>query len=522
MDRLDELRYKSEEMELDEELYSYQFDTEELPVYQDSGELLVALRQKEEEVILAAELGKALLLENSQLKEENTKLQEQFTDRLEELEQGRHELRVKLDRSRAEWESQVSELERDVRELNGQVERLTQALSDAEREKSQAQQEHSDKCQQLQDQLHTAMEVERVVSAELQNLKQEMRQRGHPRPQDEELIQALREQVACLMQREKVLEQRIETVCQENAELQDTVASLHTQLTLQEQQTQSQIQQLKEARQEVKAAQGRTRELQSKVEELQEEMSLQERSHSDASLLSELEQSLEDTMGWSQDKEQITQEVLSILDLLLPLTQNATEFSNQSNDLRGMLTQLKNVAKGLANGRTLQELKSPIVGSKSDSCENVVRIQELQSQITQLMEENAQLSAQCKRDGETVQQAIKDRDEAIAKKTAVEAELVRSKNDMMNLNNQLLEAIQKKLELSQELEAWQDDIQIIINQQLRTQHQTELQHAQKRAGGNRLSFLRRPRRMSSISSGTPEPGPEQSQFPWKDWLKRSK
>lgn len=32
---------------------------------------------------------------------------------------------------------------------------------------------------------------------------------------------------------------------------------------------------------------------------------------------------------------------------------------------------------------------------------------------------------------------------------------MRSKNDMMCLNNQLLEAIQRKLELSQELEAWQ-------------------------------------------------------------------
>ena len=37
----------------------------------------------------------------------------------------------------------------------------------------------------------------------------------------------------------------------------------------------------------------------------------------------------------------------------------------------------------------------------------------------------------------------------------MEAELVRSKNEMMSLNNQLLEAIQRKLELSQELEAWQ-------------------------------------------------------------------
>lgn len=43
----------------------------------------------------------------------------------------------------------------------------------------------------------------------------------------------------------------------------------------------------------------------------------------------------------------------------------------------------------------------------------------------------------------------------IRRKNLMEAELVRAKNDMMCLNNQLLEAIQRKLELSQELEAWQ-------------------------------------------------------------------
>ncbi len=43
----------------------------------------------------------------------------------------------------------------------------------------------------------------------------------------------------------------------------------------------------------------------------------------------------------------------------------------------------------------------------------------------------------------------------LGRKNLMEAELVRSKNDMMSLNNQLLEAIQRKLELSQELEAWQ-------------------------------------------------------------------
>jgi len=36
----------------------------------------------------------------------------------------------------------------------------------------------------------------------------------------------------------------------------------------------------------------------------------------------------------------------------------------------------------------------------------------------------------------------------------MEAELLRSKTEMMLLNNQLLEAVQKRLALSLELEAW--------------------------------------------------------------------
>lgn len=42
----------------------------------------------------------------------------------------------------------------------------------------------------------------------------------------------------------------------------------------------------------------------------------------------------------------------------------------------------------------------------------------------------------------------------LCRKKAMEAELLRSKTEMMSLNNQLLEAVQKRLELSLELEAW--------------------------------------------------------------------
>lgn len=82
MEPLHEWSFKPKKLELEEDFY-FDYGAEEITDYQDPSELLAALKQKEEEVILAAQLGNALLLENRQLKEKSDKLHEQFTDRLE-------------------------------------------------------------------------------------------------------------------------------------------------------------------------------------------------------------------------------------------------------------------------------------------------------------------------------------------------------------------------------------------------------------------------------------------------------
>ncbi|XP_041851656.1 BICD family-like cargo adapter 1 [Melanotaenia boesemani] len=534
MDRLHEWSFKSKnvdpEEEEEEEDFYFDYEAEEITDYQDPTELLAALKQKEEEVILAAQLGNALLLENRQLKEQSEKLHEQYAVKLEELKQGRHELRLKLEGCQSQWESQVGDLERDVRELSTQVDQLTQALSEAERGKSRAQIEHSEQTQRLREKLSTAMEVERAMSSKLQALKQELQQKGsHNRQQEEELISALREQVLRLTQKEQALEQRLESVCQENAELRASLTSLHARLALHDQHNQQHSQQLAEAWQEVEVARGRSQQLQAQVEELQDKMSLQDTSgHGDTSLLSELEAA---DLGVS--KEEITHEMAAILQLLLPLTQDLNgkkEVVDQQADLQAMLHRLKGVARTLAQASSPQELNLSFVDRTAHHCGNLSATQELRDQNIQLQQENTELMQKLQNiqgQAEGVQQAIRDRDEAIAKKNLMEAELVRSKNDMMCLNNQLLEAIQRKLELSQELEAWQDDIQIVINQQLKSQQLSE--QPQKKPSSNGMAFFRRPSRAASTwtrqpssSSWTSDTNQDKTQSPWRDWLRRGK
>ncbi|XP_058274034.1 BICD family-like cargo adapter 1 isoform X1 [Hemibagrus wyckioides] len=508
MSRLEELCFRAHRMDLEEDFYPYG----------DGGEVRAALRRKEEELVLAAQLGNALLSENRQLKEEKTKLQEQYTEKIEELEQDRYDLRLKLQGCQAQWESQVGELERDVRVLSAQAERLTRQLSEAEREKSRSEEQHNQFSHQLQEQLQAAMEEKLAVTAELQSLKK-LGDRGHSRLQDEELINALKDEVARLTEREQSLEQHLKTVREENASLKDTVSLLDEQLAMQKQQISRQTQQLAEACQEVELGKGKVQDLQSQIEELQEEVSLQRTADGNTSLLSEMERSL-DAFNWSQDKEQVIQEVSSILHMLHPVSHGSEALCNQEDSLQGMLGQLKSVAERIVHNETLQELKRPIVGGDTALCENTARIQELLDQNTQLLKENTELNADSRRNKEIIQRAIKDRDDAISKKIAVEAELVRCRNDMMYLNNQLLEAIQRKLELSQELEAWQDDIQVIINQQLKSQ--TEQQMQSKRSGGGRLSFFRKPLKASSSVSCIPEATTVPNRSPWKNWLKVAK
>lgn len=165
-----------------------------------------------------------------------------------------------------------------------------------------------------------------------------------------------------------------------------------------------------------------------------------------------------DGPGWSKHRERVTDEVLSVLRLLHPLIDPGSSQPlprGGENRLDNALAELKNVARQLAISHTKHDSKPGKHGA----------------------EESAVL-----------QQALRDRDEAIEKKKAMEGEVLRSKTEMMALNNQLLEAAQKRLELSLELEAWKEDFQRLLQQQVMSQQLAE-QQAQNKA--SRKGLLRR-------------------------------
>ncbi|XP_077811541.1 BICD family-like cargo adapter 1 isoform X3 [Macaca mulatta] len=441
-------------------------------------ELLSVIRQKEKDLVLAARLGKALLERNQDMSRQYEQMHKELTDKLEHLEQEKHELRRRFENREGEWEGRVSELESDVKQLQDELERQQVHLREADREKTRAVQELSEQNQRLLDQLSRASEVERQLSMQVHALREDFREKNSSTNQHIIRLESLQAEIKMLSDRKRELEHRLSATLEENDLLQGTVEELQDRVLILERQGHDKDLQLHQSHLELQEVRLSCRQLQVKVEELTEERSLQSSAATSTSLLSEIEQSME-AEELEQEREQLRLQLweayCQVRYLCSHLRGNDSADSAVSTDSSMDESSETSSAKDVPAGslRTaLNELKR-LIQSIVDGMDPTVTL--LSVEMTALKEERDRLrvTSEDKEPKEQLQKAIKDRDEAIAKKNAVELELAKCRMDMMSLNSQLLDAIQQKLNLSQQLEAWQDDMHRVIDRQLMDTHLKE-------------------------------------------------
>ncbi|CAM5106597.1 unnamed protein product [Natator depressus] len=509
-------------------------------------ELLSLIRQKEKDLVLAARLGKALLARNQDISRQYERMHQELTDKLEHLEQEKHELRRRFENREGEWEGRVSELESDVKQLQDELEKQQLHLREADREKTRAVQELSEQNQRLLDQLSKASEVERQLSMQVHALREDFREKNSSTSQHIVRLESLQAEIKMLTDRKRELECRLSAMMEENDLLQGTVEELQERVLVLERQSHDKDLQLHQSQLELQEVRLSCRQLQGKVEELSEERSLQSFNTTSTSLLSEIEQSME-AEELEQEREQLRLQLweayCQVRYLCSHLRGNDSADSAVSTDssmdessetssakdvpagsLRAGLNELKRLIQSVLDGtdspssrrsdddaleeqirqtsedsRALRELMEGERGKLRQSLEELQRLHSqvtlLSVEMTALKEERDRLrgSAEDKETNEQLLKAIRDRDEAIAKKNAVEMELAKCKIDMMSLNSQLLDAIQQKLNLSQQLEAWQDDMHRVIDQQLMDKHLKEWsQPAYSFSNGYRAKRCARP------------------------------
>ncbi|XP_041079084.1 BICD family-like cargo adapter 1 [Polyodon spathula] len=502
----------------------------EAPINGQDPDLLSLIRHKEKDLVLAARLGKALLERNQDLTRQYENMHKDLTEQLELLEQEKHELRRRCESREGEWEGRVAELEGDVQQLQEELEQHQAQLREVEREKSHVVKELSEQNQRLLEQLSRAAVVERELSVQVNALRVEFREKSVSTNQHMSRLESLQAEqvleIKMLSDRKRELEQHVGATLQENEMLQSTIEDLQERTLMLERQSHDKDLQLRQNQLELQEVRLSHRQLAARMEELSEERSLQSLGPTSTSLLSEIEQSME-AEELEQEREQlrlqlwetfcqvrslcshlrgndVTDSALSTDSSMDELSETSSAKDVPTGSLETALHELKRLTQNLLDGnestgsrrsdeealeeqvrklgeesRTLRELYQ---GEQSKARASQEEALQLQNQATLLSLEVSSLKGERERlramteeqeQSEQVQRAIHDRDEAIAKKAAVEMELAKCKIDMMALNSQLLDAIQQKVNLSQQLEAWQDDMHRVIDQQLTDKHQEE-------------------------------------------------
>ncbi|XP_041856654.1 BICD family-like cargo adapter 1 isoform X2 [Melanotaenia boesemani] len=522
----------------------------EAPAVGHNADLLLLFRQKEKDLVLAAKLGKALLERNQDLTKQYEKMHKDLNEKLEHLEQEKHELRRRLESREGEWEGRVAELETDVQQLQGELERHQVQLREADRDKTKAIRELSEQNHRLLEQLNRAAEVERQLSTQVHSLRDDFREKSMSTSQHMTRLETLQAEIKMLSERKMEIEHRMHAVLEENDLLQNTVDDLRERTLVLEKQCHEKDLQLRQSQLELQEVQVSHRQLTARLAELTEEHSLQTLTPHPSSLLCEIEQSMEQEEQ-EQEREQLrlqlweaycevralcshlrgndvtdsalstdssmdeSSETSSVKDVptgslhtslleLRRLTQNLLDGNESTGSRRSDEEALEEQVRKL--GEELREVRELYEAEQKKTRSNEEELLQLHNQMAllsvetcSLREENERMRtmAEVREPSEKLQSAIRDRDDAIAKKKAVEMELAKCKIDIMSLNSQLLDAIQQKLNLSQQLEAWQDDMHRVIDQQLMDKHQDEWRSANTSlSGSSRSQSSRRAHRIS--------------------------
>uniref|UniRef100_A0AAQ6IU02 BICD family like cargo adaptor 1 n=1 Tax=Anabas testudineus TaxID=64144 RepID=A0AAQ6IU02_ANATE len=476
----------------------------ETPAVGHNADLLSLFRQKEKDLVLAAKLGKALLERNQDLTKQYEKMHKDLNEKLEHLEQEKHELRRRLESREGEWEGRVAELETDVQQLQGELERHQVQLREADRDKTKAISELSEQNHRLLEQLSRAAEVERQLSTQVHSLRDDFREKSMSTSQHMTRLEALQAEIKMLSERKMELERRVHAMLEENELLQNTVDDLRERTLVLEKQCHEKDLQLRQSQIELQEVQMSHRQLTSRLEELTEEHSLQSLTPHPSSLLCEIEQSMEQEEQ-EQEREQLRLQLweayCEVRSLCSHLRGNDVTDSALSTDSSMDESSETSSAKDVPTGSlhtSLLELRR-LTQNLLDGNESTMAL--LSVEMCSLREENERMRAmaEVREPSEQLQSAIRDRDDAIAKKKAVEMELAKCKIDIMSLNSQLLDAIQQKLNLSQQLEAWQDDMHRVIDQQLMDKHQDEWLVAPSSLSGSRAHSGQSSRRAHRVS-----------------------
>ncbi|XP_018397838.1 PREDICTED: bicaudal D-related protein homolog [Cyphomyrmex costatus] len=512
--------YALEDMISDLQARRHSLDHED--IVQDPAELL---KQRERDLVLAAELGKALLERNQELTKQTETLVEEYSAKLESLEQERHLLRRRLEEARDESEARALEFQTDVESLRSQLEEQNERARRTERDQTTLVAELTAQNTRLADQLREAAKQEEQLLAEVKRLRENCALRNTTLQDHVSSLEVLRDEVQLVSAQRTELERRSLELREERARAIAALEEAEERATAVERlghEAEHRARVAEQERDELASAlaaieaerRARSGSIQKTPRSLQAEMECEESGNSlgeqeDGSLRTEVARVTkrlrelcahlrrgEDDSGLQSDCDE-SMLVINLNNSEAEVGTNERETHSSPTNCPGALIELVEEVYNLAlSGRgapgelglavELHRVREELENSR-EQCR--IQEEELKRRGDTILEFTSKLSvcetelrgAKEERDrarcdiehseltkDEIVAKAYKVRDQAVARQNRVEVELARTRIDILQADSQLKEAIKQKIELSQQLEQWQMDMQALLDEHVRS------------------------------------------------------
>ncbi|XP_070773556.1 BICD family-like cargo adapter 2 isoform X1 [Enoplosus armatus] len=367
----------------------------------------------ETDLILAAELGQALLEKSEEL----AASLEQRERELEALQQEKHVLQRKLEMNELTSGQREAELTADIAALRAEMERHHSQGRDRRRDEGEQLTQLANHNQRLVEQLAEAVTLEHSLRIELRSLREEMEESSFSR---------------------NINFTQLENIQAENRVLLERLSHMEAQLKASQEQSDR-------VRMERERLRDRLSELQTKLREKEAEMEQEQ------GVVFELR-----TVNHSLQQKALNLGEESILD----------SSHTQPLSLLSEIQQSQAKEALLAHSTVLQARDEEIQALR----------EELQSQQEEL---------------ESLREEVKPFRSSPGKPSysSLESELATVRQEKDTLTQQLLNTIKHKVALSQELDAWQEDMRLVINQQVQ-QREEERQREKQRDRDNTVGLQR--------------------------------
>ncbi|XP_039619880.1 BICD family-like cargo adapter 2 [Polypterus senegalus] len=356
------------------------------------------------DLTLAAELGKALLENNEELRAtlaERDKEIEKCYSFIETLQQQHHEIKLKLESENSELAQRVADLESELTEAKSDLQRRQNQSRDKKKEDNDDLKDLSSHNQRLVEQLAEAVGIEHELRKELRSLREELEEKNLKNSIWATKMDGLQIQNSLLLERKIDSEKQMKFFQEENGRLKNEVTTLQDKLNELLDKSRDKENELLQNRADLFELRSVNRSLQTRIQDLGEEITLKE------------------------------------MDSPLPSIQLEIEEAQRADALF---------------------LLSEVVKEKDKE------IERLKNELQTRMLEISSFQEELKRlNGET----------ELSKRSSIESELEQIRIERDSLNVQLMHTIQHKVALSQELEAWQEDMQLVISQQVQNQREDE-------------------------------------------------